>query len=149
MHCTRTFCFTVCWLGLATSLLADDVAPRPDQIASASWPQWRGPARDGKSPDTGLATDWESNPPKLLWTAEGLGGGYASVSVADGVIYTTGNLENGQAVIAINAVDGSSRWTKPITSELPDHKYEGARCTPSIDGDRLYVIASSGKIVCL
>lgn len=136
-------------LCLAMPLIADESASREQLTASADWPQWRGPARDGKSPDTGLNTEWNAKPPKLLWMAEGLGAGYAGVSVVDGVIYTTGNLPAGQSVIALSAADGKLQWSQQITGELPDHKYEGSRCTPSIDGDRLYAIASSGKIVCL
>ncbi|MFO0201933.1 MAG: polyvinylalcohol dehydrogenase, partial [Alphaproteobacteria bacterium] len=70
---------SACLLGLtATAVLAGD------------WPQWRGPARDGKSAETGLIENWDTQPPKHLWTIEGMGEGYASVSIAGGALYTTG-----------------------------------------------------------
>jgi outer membrane protein assembly factor BamB len=116
---------------------------------AADWLQWRGPDRTGLSPDVGLLKDWNAQPPKLLWSASGMGGGYASVSVAGGRIYTTGNQAAGQAVICLNAADGQILWTKTITDIVPKHGHDGSRCTPSIDGDRLYAIASSGKIACL
>jgi outer membrane protein assembly factor BamB len=115
---------------------------------SGEWTQWRGPNRTGISPDVGLLKSWNA-PPKLLWTAEGLGSGYASVSVAGGRIYTTGNLATGQAVICLDAASGKVVWSKPITDTVPKHGHDGSRCTPSLDGDRLYAIASSGKIACL
>src|SRR5262249_2747160 len=87
--------------------------------------------------------------PKLLWTAEGLGGGYASVAVASGRVYTTGNLAEKQAVVCLNVDDGRVIWTTPITDSQPTHQRDGSRSTPRIDGDRLHAIASSGKIVCL
>jgi len=124
-------------------------APPRGSASTAEWPQWRGPNRDGISPDTGLIQDWAARPPKLLWTAEGLGGGYASVAVAGGRIYTTGNLAAGQAVICLNSADGKILWTKTITDAVPKHGYPGTRCTPSVDGDRLYAIATGGRIVCL
>ena len=117
--------------------------------AAGDWPQWRGADRSGISPDTGLKNDWTAGPPKLLWMAEGLGGGFASVSLAGGVIYTTGNFPDGQAVVAIDAAGGKVAWSKPMTSEPPSHSKQGSRSTPSIDGDRVYAIASSGKVVCL
>jgi outer membrane protein assembly factor BamB len=126
-----------------------DAPPRNPKGAPAEWPQWRGPNRDGISPDTGLLQDWEHKPPKLLWTAEGLGGGYASVSVAGGRIYTTGNHPAGQSVVCINATNGKVLWKQPITTTVPKHGYPGTRCTPSLDGDHLYAIATSGKIACL
>src|SRR5438067_1603699 len=53
-----------------------DVPVRSEK-STAEWPQWRGPNRDGISPDTGLLKDWTAHPPKLLWTADGMGAGYA------------------------------------------------------------------------
>src|SRR5206468_757912 len=93
--------------GLSSSASASgaDAPPRTAKATAAEWPQWRGPRRDGISPDTGLLQDWNVQPPKLLWTAEGLGGGYASISLAGGRIYTTGNLPTGQAVICLSVAD--------------------------------------------
>lgn len=116
---------------------------------AGEWRQWRGPGRENKSTDTGLLKSWEASQPKLLWMADGLGEGYASVSIADGRIYTTGNTSDGQAVVALNVNDGKVLWTKPLTDEPPKHGYEGSRCTPTADGDRLYVITSNGIIACL
>lgn len=113
------------------------------------WPQWRGPNRDGISPDTGLLKDWEAKPPKLLWTAEGMGSGYASVAVADGKIYTTGNLAGGQAVVCVNASTGKVLWTSPLVESVGKIGYPGTRCTPTLDGDRIYATATTGKIACL
>lgn len=119
-------------------------------VASASdWPQWRGPARDGKSTETGLIENWDKTPPKHLWTIEGMGEGYASVSISQGSLYTTGNVESGQAVIKVNLADHTVVWTQVVTEKKPDHGYPGSRCTPSIDGDQLYVVTSDGRITCL
>jgi outer membrane protein assembly factor BamB len=120
-----------------------------EEAAQDAWTGWRGPGRNGISPDTGLLRDWDATPPRLLWMAEGCGKGYAGVSVADGRIYTTGNLPEGQAVIALDAADGSVIWRQPVTDAPPRHGYDGSRCTPTINGDRLYVVASNGEIVCL
>lgn len=131
---------------LAEARAADSVAP--SGARPAEWTQWRGPDRAGLSPDVGLLKDW-STPPKLLWTADGMGAGYASVSVAGGRIYTTGNLASGQGVVCVNAADGKIVWTKLIIDSVPRHGYPGTRCTPSLDGERLYATATSGKIACL
>ena len=113
------------------------------------WPQWRGPNRDGISTETNLDLDWTDGAPKLLWRTEGVGQGYSSVSVVDGVIYTTGNTSNGQCVIARKATDGSELWTTAVTNSATKHGYDGARCTPSITDDHVYVVTSNGQITCL
>src|SRR4029079_19421523 len=100
-----------------------DVKPQ-----SAEWPPWRCAVLSVLSPDTGLSHDWKAHPPKLLWTADGMGGGYASVSVAGGRIYTTGNQAGGQAVTCLNS-DGKMLWQHNITDTVPKHGYDGSRCT--------------------
>ncbi len=116
---------------------------------ASDWPQWRGPERNAQSDEVLASTDWDKDPPKHLWTTSGFGDGYASVSVVSGTLYTVGDVDGGQAVIAAKADDGSILWKKLLTSEKPKHSYEGSRCTPSVDGDRLYVITSEGSITCL
>ncbi|MCA9083776.1 MAG: PQQ-like beta-propeller repeat protein [Planctomycetaceae bacterium] len=113
------------------------------------WPQWRGIHRDGRSAETNVDLDFRDGEPKLLWRTEGVGKGYASLAIVDGVIYTTGNLPSGQAVIARKASDGSEIWATSITSQAPEHGYPGARCTPSVTSDHVYAVTSDGQIVCL
>jgi outer membrane protein assembly factor BamB len=80
---------------------------------------------------------------------EGMGRGYASLSVVDGRLYTTGNFDDGQSVVCADARTGQQIWRKVLTDTVPKHGYEGSRCTPSIDGDRVYVVTSNGQIACL
>lgn len=129
---------SACVLGICTTAaIAND------------WPQWRGPNRDGKSAETKLIENWDKKAPKHLWTIEGMGEGYASVSISKGALYTTGNVEGGQGVVKVNLADHTVAWTKAVTEGKPKHGYEGSRCTPTLDGDLLYVVTSDGRISCL
>lgn len=112
-------------------------------------PQFRGPARDGKSAEKGLWANIGADGPALTWMAEGVGKGYASVSVVGDRIYTSGDSGKGQMVTALSAKDGKVIWSKPMTDEDPKHGYEGSRTTPTVDGKYLYAVASSGSIVCM
>lgn len=125
-------------------IVAGAVSTRADD-----WPQWRGPHRDGKSTESGLNLNWKRKKPQHLWTVEGMGRGFASLSIADGRIYTTGNLREGQGVVCADAATGRRLWATPLTGEAPEHGYPGSRCTPTVDGDRVYVVTSDGQIVCL
>ena len=119
------------------------------QAIADPWPQFRGSHRDSICRETGLWDKIQSRDPKLEWTAEGVGNGYASVSIVDGRIFTTGNTNSDQSVVALSAKDGKVLWTQPISQRKPKHGYEGSRSTPTVDGDRLYVCGSDGSIVCL
>jgi hypothetical protein len=59
--------------------------------ASDDWPQWRGPNRDGHSPDKGLLNEWPAEGPKLAWKATGLGIGYTNVAVVGDRIFKRRN----------------------------------------------------------
>jgi outer membrane protein assembly factor BamB len=121
----------------------------PASAADPCWPQWRGPHRDGKAVNQTIRTDWEKNPPKQLWSMEGVGDGFASMAVVGDRLYTTGNTEQGQAVTAVDLATHKILWQSPITEGNPKHGYEGSRCTPTLDGDRLYAVSSNGGVACL
>ena len=55
--------------------------------AAAEWPQYRGPSRDGTSPETGILASWPDDGPAVIWKRS-IGTGFSGLSVADGRIYT-------------------------------------------------------------
>ncbi len=110
--------------------------------SSADWPQWRGPRRDGVSTETGLLDEWSGDGPRLLWSVRGLGRGYSSVSVADGSIYTMGNRDGGEKLIALDAEDGRVRWATPAGNG------RDCNCTPTVDGDLVFGLGREGDLVC-
>jgi hypothetical protein len=115
---------------------------------AADWPQWRGPDRDGRSPDTGLLQSWPEGGPPLAWKASGLGGGFSSVSVAGKRIYTMGDLGDAQYLIALDRDGGKLLWKTEVGPAWKD-KYLGPRSTPTVDGDRVYVVTTEGDVFCV
>lgn len=118
-------------------------------VVAEDWPQWRGPKRDGVSAEKVELGDWGKKAPELVWMGEGMGNGYAGVAVVGGRVYTTGDLPGGQGVVAVNAADGKVLWSTVVTEGVPKHGYEGARCTPTVVGERLWVTTSDGVVACL
>ena len=116
--------------------------------ASIEWPQWRGPGRDGKSLETGLLKSWPDEGPPLVWTADGLGSGYASVSISEGRIFTMGDGDGGQYVVALGLEDGRRLWATRV-GDAWSERYVGPRATPTVDGRRLYAMTTGGDVVCL
>lgn len=74
------------------------------------WPQWRGPNRDAKSAETGLLKEWPEGGPAVAWRIENCGVGYSAVAVAGGRIYTMGDLDGVEHILAFNEKDGSLLW---------------------------------------
>jgi len=134
---------------IATAVLRVSLTLLESRGVADDWPQWRGPNRDGHSTEKGIEADWSKNPPKLDWMVEGMGQGYASMSIVDGRLYTSGNTGGGQSVIAVDAKTGKVLWSKSVTENNPKHGYDGSRTTPTVDGENLYIVSSDGRIVCL
>jgi outer membrane protein assembly factor BamB len=112
-----------------------------------SWPVFHGPNGDNISTETGLLKTWPEDGPPLAWTAEGIGDGFASASLAGGVIYTAGNVEDHTVVTAMD-LDGKIKWQAEC-GKAWTRGPAGTRATPTIDGDRLYYENPYGDVVCL
>lgn len=121
------------------------------------WPQWRGPNRDAKSAETGLLKKWPESGPKLLWQAENLGNGYSSFAIVEGKLYSMGgdqpDVGNEQFVFCLDANTGKQIWKSASLGDYFDNAWGGGpRCTPTVDGEHLYVIyplKRGGEIACL
>ncbi len=117
--------------------------------SAADWPQWRGPNRDGKSPETGLLASWPKGGPRLVWKAQGLGEGYSTLAVVGSRLYTQGQQGGQQFVLAIDVNTGKQLWKTPSGRTFGNDKGNGPRGAPTIDGNRLYALASDGMLLCL
>ena len=60
--------------------------------------------------------EWPEGGPKLLWSAEGLGNGFSSVSIADGLIYVTGIVDK-EGILSVFDLQGNFKWKKPYGPE--------------------------------
>ena len=114
---------------------------------SASWPRFHGPNNDNISTETGLLKKWPKDGPKLLWTAKDLGAGYSGVTIADGMIYTNGDIGEKNVITALD-MNGKLRW-QVENGEAWKGSFPGSRSTPTIDGDRLYHESPLGGLLCL
>src|SRR6056297_1742621 len=108
------------WIACLALLISTSVTLAED------WPQWRGADRANRSSETGLFESWGPEGPTLAWIADGMGKGYASVSVSGDRIYTSGNFDNDQSVVAVDASSGNVLWKQPITDGPPKHGYDGS-----------------------
>lgn len=115
-------------------------------MGAGYWPQWRGVGRDGKSSEKGLLREWPKGGPKELWTVESLGFGYSTVSVVDGLVYTTGMVDKRGVIYAFD-LEGKPVWSKDYGPEWT-RSFEGVRTTPTIHEGNAYVISGTGQVWC-
>lgn len=116
------------------------------------WPQWQGPDRSAISKETGLLKEWPKEGPPFAWKIKGLGGGDSAPSIAAGRIYGMSHRGADEFVWALSEKDGKEVWAVRIASAHPTswpQSKEGPSCTPTVDGDRLYVMGLAGNVACL
>jgi outer membrane protein assembly factor BamB len=109
--------------------------------------QFRGPDRDGKFPESGLLKEWPDGGPELLLEYEGIGDGWSSVISNGKYIYASG--KNG-TMDQLTCIDfkGNLMWQVSYGKGW-DQSYPNTRGTPTVEGDRIYIISGYGELVCL
>jgi outer membrane protein assembly factor BamB len=128
-------------------------------LFSADWPQYRGPAHDGKSPEK--MSDWPAGGPRALWKVP-TPNGFSSFAVKDNRAFTLVSREvegvAREVLIALDAETGKELWSAAFTpadyeeggnSGAPRNSGgDGPRSTPAIDGGRVYVLTADLVLAC-
>ena len=82
-----------------------------------AWPRFHGPHGTNLSAETGLLRQWPEGGPRRLWTAQGIGDGFATVAIAGGRIYTAGNRDDKTIITALD-LDGKIAVASPQRRSL-------------------------------
>ena len=113
--------------------------------AAATWPQWRGPNRDGISPETGLDRDWPKDGPPLRWRRSDLGSGMGSLAFAGDRFCSIGEDRGAVSITCRGTEDGSEIWSTRIDgSGRPN-------ATPTIDLEAglVFGLSRDGELLCV
>ena len=142
--------FLVLSTAAVTQMVSAQASKKGEAASVPDWGQFRGPKRDGLSPDTGLLKEWPKAGPPLAWKATGLGAGYSSVSVAGKFLYTMGEDGGQEVLIAMTVADGKILWkAKVCASGDPGNQGQGPRSTPATDGTLVFGLGHDGTLVCV
>jgi outer membrane protein assembly factor BamB len=141
-------------LALPTGLRADD------------WPQWMGPGRDEVWRETGILDKFPEGGPKVKWRVS-VHGGYAGPAVAAGRVFVTdfvtdsgdstragdpskrSPIKGKERVLCLQSADGKLLWKHVYDCDYAISYPAGPRCTPTVDGDRVYTLGAMGDLFCL
>lgn len=110
-------CYRV-WHFLFTALV---VLPLGVPVRAGNWPQWRGPAGDSVSPETGLPLRWDEKT-NIVWktTLPELGTSTPAIW-GDSLFITT---QDGDKLLALklDRRSGKIEWTRQIGTEIAERK---------------------------
>jgi outer membrane protein assembly factor BamB len=113
------------------------------------WPQWRGPYRTGHAPAGAKVPAALPVEPKIVWRLK-VGEGFASPVVAGGKVFYFDNQDGKETLHALNAADHQELWRAIVDDVFQDEQGPpGPRCTPLVNGDRVYAQSGKGELQCL
>jgi len=115
---------------------------------AADWPQWQGPDRTNVSSETDLLEQWPEGGPERVWLYDNAGLGYSGFSIVEDTLYTMGARDKTTYLIALDAREGTEKWSTAIGDILTNGWGDGPRATPTVDGERVYALTGQGALVC-
>ena len=134
----------------------------PATTRADDWPQWMGPKRDNVWREQGLLEKFPDGGPRVVWRTP-IAGGYAGPAVANGRLFVTDyvtkdnvridNFDRNEfsgieRVLCLNAETGSELWRHEYPVKYTISYPAGPRCTPIVDGDKVYTLGAEGNLIC-
>jgi outer membrane protein assembly factor BamB len=127
-------------------------------LVASDWPEWRGAGRAGVWTDTGIVDELPAEL-NVKWRVP-IQSGFSGPSVVDGRVFITDWVEDPESrtmdgterAIALDEESGDILWTRewPTSYRMLMGSYAiGPRATPTVDGDRVYVVGAAGDLFCL
>ncbi|WP_425616508.1 PQQ-binding-like beta-propeller repeat protein [Anatilimnocola sp. NA78] len=114
------------------------------------WPIFLGLTQDSKSPETGIITKWTAASPRIVWQRP-LGTGYGAPTISKGRLFQFDRFSDQARIYSLNAETGKELWHYDYPTDYSDYfgYNNGPRCSPVVDGNRVYAYGAEGTLTCL
>ncbi|MGI9107666.1 MAG: PQQ-binding-like beta-propeller repeat protein [Pyrinomonadaceae bacterium] len=123
-------------------------------VSAGDWTEWRGPARDGVSPEKNLPARWSPAGENLAWKAPY--GGRSAPIVMNDRIYLQNTAGKGETlqerVMCFNADTGKFLWEHRFNvylSDVPPHRVGWASPVGDAATGNVYVFGVGGSLISL
>ena len=137
------------WHQETTSFRQDTGDTSTPHISATDYPQFLGQHRNGVVTGIQLNLDWDTHPPKLVWR-QPIGAGWSGFAVVGASAITQEQEDDWEKVVCYDLYTGEIKW-----SHQDRARYDavpaglGPRATPTISGNRVYTVGSTGILNCL
>jgi outer membrane protein assembly factor BamB len=141
-------------------LLAAGLLVQTSLVNAADWSQYRGSNHDALSAEK-ILTQWPADGLKAVWktpTPAGFSSFTASQGKAFTIVQRSIDGSNQEVCIALEADSGKELWASPVgiakydgggdSGTKENSGGDGPRSTPSVDGDRVYVLSAQQSLFC-
>lgn len=129
------------------SAIESETTGMAEALTKPEWPEFRGPDRSGVYRGAAIATDWDQNPPKLLWKTP-TGPGWSSIAVAGNYLFTQEQRAQEEKVVCYDAGTGKEIWAGGIESRFEEPLGgPGPRATPTIANKQIFAMTAEGWLM--
>ena len=137
------------WRGTPQHSVGTSYAQDTSEAFLTDYPQFLGPDRNAVITSIKLNTDWENNPPELVWR-QPIGAGWSGFAVVGDSAITQEQEDEWEKVVCYDFHTGKEKWTHRDKARYYTALGQlGPRATPTIDGDRVYTVGATGILNCL
>jgi len=124
--------------------------------SAEDWPEWRGQGRRGVWNETGILQKFANTGLRVVWRVP-IKSGFSGPAVSGGRIFATdftesSHLKGRERVLCLDEKTGKILWTRQWDAEyigLMETFASGPRATPTVDGNRVYIVGAKGVLLCL
>jgi len=115
--------------------------------AGADWPQYRGSNHDGISTER-INTNWVGTVTNPVWKVT-VGSAFSSFVFSQSRAFTQVYRNSSEMCVALNPTNGAEIWATTVDPDATSKYggYNGARSTPSVVGDSVYILTSTLKLL--
>ena len=135
----------------AESAKPEPAPPEPQVVhaaINATWPDYRGPNRDGVSNEK-ILTAWPNGKLTELWRKP-IGAGWASFVIAGNLAYTIEQRRQQEVIAAYDTATGREVWSHKYSADFQESMGgPGPRATPTWHDGRLYSMGATGELFVL
>ena len=124
------------------------------EIRAEDWPEFRGKGRLGVWNETGLLESFPEDGLRVRWRVP-IKAGYSGPAVVDGRVFVTDfeateGMRGTERALALDEETGAVLWTQEWEADYAGIQWEtGPGATPTVDGDRVYVLGRTGVLSAL
>ena len=136
-------------------------------VLAEDWPHWMGAGHDGVWNESGIISSFPDGGADVQWRKP-IGGGYGGPAIVGNHVFImertkderqgidvendiakAGEIAGGERVKCLDLMTGELVWEYSYDSAYRIAYPNGPRCTPAVDGDRVYSLGAMGKLLCL
>jgi len=117
--------------------------------SKTEWSQYRGANRDGVSTSDASIKAWPADGhPHLVWKRS-IGDGFSGIVLAGEQLLTACAEDSTEFLVSYDRTTGEENWRWSLGKMFVEEFGNGPRSTPTIDGDRAYILNSFGGLYCV